>query len=170
MQVNLARLQDLTAELRRQLKPLGRQADVARRAAVVQADVRDGLRLLADDLEQLRAALDREISDEEALLGRRADVEQALDDRRSREAELTEALNAEGPLLARAQETWYHLSAVRERFRGTDRSRLSASASSRPRLTTRAVAVTPSSSSARLHRPAPRSAPCVPTSRRTAAV
>ena len=120
MQVNLARLQDLTAELRRQLKPLGRQADVARRAAVVQADVRDArLRLLADDLEQLRAALDREISDEEALLGRRADVEQALDDRRSREAELTQALNAEGPLLARAQETWYHLSAVRERFRGT---------------------------------------------------
>ena len=97
MQVNLARLQDLTAELRRQLKPLGRQADVARRAAVVQADVRDArLRLLADDLEQLRAALDREISDEEALLGRRADVEQALDDRRSREAELTEAPERRG--------------------------------------------------------------------------
>ena len=33
MQANLTRLQDLTAELRRQLKPLGRQAEVARRAA-----------------------------------------------------------------------------------------------------------------------------------------
>ena len=32
MQANLARLTDLTAELRRQLKPLGRQAEVARRA------------------------------------------------------------------------------------------------------------------------------------------
>ena len=51
MQANLTRLQDLTAELRRQLKPLGRQAEVARRAAVIQADVRDArLRLLADDL------------------------------------------------------------------------------------------------------------------------
>ena len=38
MQANLTRLQDLTAELRRQLKPLGRQAEVARRAAVIQAD------------------------------------------------------------------------------------------------------------------------------------
>ena len=51
MQANLARVQDLTDELRRQLKPLGRQAAVARRAAVIQADLRDArLRLLADDL------------------------------------------------------------------------------------------------------------------------
>ena len=51
MQANLTRLTDLTDELRRQLKPLGRQAEVARRAAVVQADLRDArLRLLADDL------------------------------------------------------------------------------------------------------------------------
>ena len=35
MSLNLTRLQDLTAELRRQLAPLGRQADVARRAASV---------------------------------------------------------------------------------------------------------------------------------------
>jgi chromosome segregation protein len=120
MQANLARLQDLTAELRRQLKPLGRQAEVARRAAVVQADVRDArLRLLADDLEQLRAAFEREVSDEEALLARRSGVEEAVAAARARETELTGALHAEGPQLARAQETWYHLSAVRERFRGT---------------------------------------------------
>ena len=48
---NLARLTDLTTELRRQLKPLGRQAEVARRAATIQADLRDArLRLAADDL------------------------------------------------------------------------------------------------------------------------
>jgi chromosome segregation protein len=48
MQANLTRVQDLTGELRRQLKPLGRQAEVARRAAVIQADARDArLRLLA---------------------------------------------------------------------------------------------------------------------------
>src|ERR1700710_3105329 len=57
MQANLARLTDLTTELRRQLKPLGRQAEVARRAAGVQADLRDArLRLLGDDLGALRAA------------------------------------------------------------------------------------------------------------------
>src|SRR5690606_27039380 len=51
MSANLARLTDLTTELRRQLKPLGRQAEVARRAATIQADLRDArLRLTADDL------------------------------------------------------------------------------------------------------------------------
>ncbi len=34
---NLTRLNDLLTEIRRQLKPLGRQAEVARRAAGVQA-------------------------------------------------------------------------------------------------------------------------------------
>ena len=42
--------QDLTVELRRQLKPLGKQAEVARKASVIQSDVRDSrLRILADD-------------------------------------------------------------------------------------------------------------------------
>ncbi len=50
MQANLTRLVDLTTELGRQLKPLGRQAQLARKAAVIQADLRDArLRLLADD-------------------------------------------------------------------------------------------------------------------------
>src|SRR3712207_891537 len=50
MQANLDRLADLTAELRRQLKPLGRQAEVARRAAGVQADLRDArLRLRSEE-------------------------------------------------------------------------------------------------------------------------
>ena len=53
---NLVRLGDLLSELRRQLKPLGRQAEVARKAAVVQADVRDArARLLADELDAVRA-------------------------------------------------------------------------------------------------------------------
>ena len=54
MEANLTRVNDLTGEIRRQLKPLGRQAETARRAAVIQADARDArLRLLADDLVQL---------------------------------------------------------------------------------------------------------------------
>ena len=51
MSANLNRLTDLTTELRRQLKPLGRQAEMARRAQTIQADLRDArLRLAADDL------------------------------------------------------------------------------------------------------------------------
>ena len=63
MQANLTRLQDLTTELRRQLGPLGRQAEVARKAATIQADLRDSrLRLLADDLFELREALEAEVA------------------------------------------------------------------------------------------------------------
>ena len=41
----------VSRELRRQLKPLGRQAEVARRAQTIQADLRDAtFRLAADDL------------------------------------------------------------------------------------------------------------------------
>ena len=56
MSANLARLTDLTTELRRQLKPLGRQAEMARRAQTIQADLRDArLRLAADDLVNRKA-------------------------------------------------------------------------------------------------------------------
>ncbi|MFD0971625.1 chromosome segregation protein SMC, partial [Plantactinospora endophytica] len=121
MQVNLNRLTDLTAELRRQLKPLGRQAEVARRAQGIQADLRDArLRLLADDLATLRSTLDKEIADEAALRQRREQVEAEHAEVQSRLAELEEALAEDAPLLARAQDTWYKLSALGERFRSTE--------------------------------------------------
>jgi chromosome segregation protein len=120
MQANLTRLQDLTAELRRQLKPLGRQAEVARRASEVQADLRDArLRLLADDLVQLRTALEAEVRDETALRERRTAVEQELAALQAREAQLEAAALEQAPQLTRAQETWYRLSALEERLRGT---------------------------------------------------
>ncbi len=120
MQGNLTRLQDLTAELRRQLKPLGRQAEVARRAVVIQAEARDSrLRLLADDLATFRTALAAEVADETALRERRQEVEAALAAGASREAVLEGDVHAEAPLLAAAQETWFGLSALRERLLGT---------------------------------------------------
>jgi chromosome segregation protein len=119
MQANLDRLADLTAELRRQLKPLGRQAEVARRAAGVQADLRDArLRLLADDLVQLREALDRDVADETAARERRALVERDLSVASRRESELESELAASAPQLQSASDTWYRLSALTERFRG----------------------------------------------------
>ncbi|HEX2417720.1 MAG TPA: AAA family ATPase, partial [Micromonosporaceae bacterium] len=120
MQANLTRLTDLNAELRRQLKPLGRQAEIARRAAGIQSDLRDArLRLLADDLASLRAALDKEIADEHALRVRREQIEAEYAQVQHRVAELETAMAADAPVLARAQETWYRLSALEERFRST---------------------------------------------------
>ncbi|WP_345535202.1 chromosome segregation protein SMC, partial [Phytohabitans rumicis] len=121
MQANLNRLTDLTAELRRQLKPLGKQAEVARRAAGIQADLRDArLRLLADDLATLRSTLDKEIADETALRERRELVEHQHGEVERRLSELEAALAEDAPLLAAAQDTWYKLSALQERFRSTE--------------------------------------------------
>ncbi|MGV9762450.1 chromosome segregation protein SMC [Micromonospora tulbaghiae] len=121
MQTNLNRLTDLTAELRRQLKPLGRQAEVARRAAGIQANLRDArLRLLADDLHTLRTTLDKEIADETALRERRELIEAEHGEVQGRLGELEAALAEDAPLLAAAQDTWYRLSALQERFRSIE--------------------------------------------------
>jgi chromosome segregation protein len=120
MQANLTRLSDLTNELRRQLKPLGKQAEVARRAAVIQADLRDArLRLAADDLVEFTAALEQEVADEQALLVRRASVEEALAAARAQEAALEQHIRLAAARVAETQETWYRLSSVRDRLRGT---------------------------------------------------
>ncbi|MEU8784558.1 AAA family ATPase [Streptomyces sp. NPDC048637] len=120
MKANLARVQDLTDELRRQLKPLGRQAAVARRAAVIQADLRDArLRLLADDLVTLRRALQAEIADEAALKERKQAAEDRLRTAQQREAALEEEVRTLTPRVQRAQQTWYELSQLAERVRGT---------------------------------------------------
>ncbi|QQM40565.1 chromosome segregation protein SMC [Streptomyces liliifuscus] len=120
MQANLARVQDLTDELRRQLKPLGRQAAVARRAAVIQADLRDArLRLLADDLVRLRGALRAEVADEAALKERKEAAEAELKKALQREAMLEDEVRRLTPRLQRAQQTWYELSQLAERVRGT---------------------------------------------------
>ncbi len=119
MQVNLTRLVDLTAELKRRLKPLGRQAAIARRAAVIQADLRDArLRLLADDYMTGAAELERDQSDEAAALARRAELERVLAQARQREADLDGDEQQHAPRLAAAQEAWFALSALSERLRG----------------------------------------------------
>ncbi|PEG42080.1 chromosome segregation protein SMC [Mycolicibacterium agri] len=122
MSANLARLTDLTTELRRQLKPLGRQAEMARRAQTIQADLRDArLRLAADDLvtrrsefentNQAETALRREHDEITARL-ETATVE--LDAHESAVAGLSERAEA-------AQQSWFRLSALAERVSATVR-------------------------------------------------
>ena len=122
MSANLARLSDLTTELRRQLKPLGRQAEMARRAQTIQADLRDArLRLAADDLvarrgefedtNQAETSLRREHDEMTARL-EAATVE--LDAHESAVAGLSEHAEA-------AQQSWFRLSALAERVSATVR-------------------------------------------------
>ncbi|WP_226352495.1 chromosome segregation protein SMC [Pseudonocardia sp. ICBG601] len=122
MQANLTRLTDLTAELRRQLKPLGRQAEIARRAQAVQTELRAArLRLAADDYVTLSEETQREEASQEQARRRRAEVEEQLDVARERQEELETTLAADAPRLQLAQDTWYQLSALAERLRGTVR-------------------------------------------------
>ncbi|HEV7623124.1 MAG TPA: AAA family ATPase, partial [Amnibacterium sp.] len=116
MQANLTRLTDLADELRRQLKPLGAQAEVAREAATIQATVRDArTRLLAADTSKLvRSIATLEDSGGAAQLERQvaADAVQRLG-RRVAELEASE-VPAE---LDEARRTALDLERVQERFR-----------------------------------------------------
>ena len=122
MAANLARLTDLTTELRRQLKPLGRQAEMARRAQTIQADLRDArLRLAADDLVTRKAEFDDTDQAETTLrrehdeLTRRLETRTLeLDAHETAVAELSERADA-------AQQRWFRLSALAERVSATVR-------------------------------------------------
>ncbi len=122
MSANLARLTDLTTELRRQLKPLGRQAEMARRAQTIQADLRDSrLRLAADDLVTRRGEFDNTDQAETALRREHAEMTERLeaatvdlDAHESAVAGLSERAEA-------AQQSWFRLSALAERVSATVR-------------------------------------------------
>ena len=122
MSANLARLTDLTTELRRQLRPLGRQAEVARRAQTIQADLRDArLRLAAEDVVNRQAELNNAGEAEAAL---RRDHDEAS----ARMAVASDELAAQEAALTRlseraeaVQQTWFRLSALAERVGATVR-------------------------------------------------
>ncbi|MEA4944314.1 MAG: chromosome segregation protein SMC [Propionicimonas sp.] len=117
---NLARLNDLLGELRRQLKPLGRQAEVARRAAVIQAELRDAkARLLAEDYTRAAGSLATDRQAEQDLRDRRTAIEAALTQARAAEQAAEQAVREAVPDLTRAQETWYSLAALAEKVGAT---------------------------------------------------
>ncbi len=122
MSANLARLTDLTTELRRQLKPLGRQAEVARRAQTIQADLRDArLRLAADDLVSRQTERDAILEAEAAM---RREHDEAAARLTVASEQLTEHERELVALSQRAesvQHTWFGLSALAERVAATVR-------------------------------------------------
>jgi len=118
MQGNLDRLEDLNAEVRRQLAPLGRQAKIARRAQSVQHDVRDAKsRLLADDLVTLNNRLAQDIDDESKVQAQQQEASDRLERVKRHIAELGAQVEHVTPRLGQMQDTWVALSTQAERFR-----------------------------------------------------
>nr|WP_228494615.1 AAA family ATPase [Clavibacter sp. VKM Ac-2873] len=116
MQANLTRLNDLAGEIRRQLKPLGRQAEVARQAQTVAAVVRDArARLVADDVVTLRRALAEHTRTEEERTTERMVLQEKLDRAVIRSERIVE--EQEGDEVDGARRTAFALEQVQERLR-----------------------------------------------------
>lgn len=116
MEANLTRLSDLGGELRRQLKPLGRQAEIAREAATIAAVVRDAkARLFADEIVGLRAELASHAQSEQERHAERLVLQDQLDNARMR-IELLEA-QQRSEAVDQARRVTHGLERVQERLR-----------------------------------------------------
>ncbi len=116
MEANLTRLSDLAGELRRQLKPLGRQAEIAREAATIAAVVRDAkARLLADELAGLRADIAGHARSEQERHTERLVLQDQAENLRTRIAALEEQQRSEG--VDQARGVLFGLERVQERLR-----------------------------------------------------
>ncbi|RLP71891.1 chromosome segregation protein SMC [Mycetocola tolaasinivorans] len=115
MQANLTRLSDLAGEIRRQLKPLGKQAEVAREAQSIQAIARDArARLLADDIVRLETDITTFSGNESDRLAERAILQERADHTRARIAQLEQAQI--GDAVDRARTVVFDLESVRQRL------------------------------------------------------
>ncbi|WP_165491834.1 AAA family ATPase [Egibacter rhizosphaerae] len=116
---HLERLQDVVKELRRQLKPLERQAEAARTHARLSAELAEVRRVrAARELDHLDRRLADERSTGEASTERVAEVSAEVDAERAREREIEQALEALAPEAEEVQRTHFRLSTLVERLRG----------------------------------------------------
>ena len=89
MKANLTRLNDLAGEVRRQLRPLGQQAETARQAQGIASVVRDAKsRLLAADMVDLINGLEETSQSEANRKAERNILQQQLDENNARLTEL----------------------------------------------------------------------------------
>jgi chromosome segregation protein len=117
---HIDKLRTVLRELRRQLRPLERQAEAADRYAALQADLREvRVRIAAAELDRLTQLADTEGRGGEETAAAQRDVEGRLTDARARVAALEAELAELGPAAERAQSTYYQLTSLAERLRGT---------------------------------------------------
>ena len=116
MQANLTRLNDLAGEVRRQLKPLGQQAEVARQAQGIASVVRDAkARLIAYEVTELHNALEHTAKSETDTRAERNILQQIIETNSTRIRELeTAQVSSE---LDSARSLSYQFDAMGERLR-----------------------------------------------------
>ncbi len=122
MQANLDRLTDLTQELGKQLKPLARQAEAAKKGATIQATLREArLNIAGHQVVTLQAELDSATRSAAAAAERVAEIEaaheEAVEQLEGLEAEQQEAQ----PQLEQVRQLWLTLSTLLERAGATRR-------------------------------------------------
>ncbi|NEG90116.1 chromosome segregation protein SMC [Bifidobacterium aerophilum] len=117
-EANLARLDDLLGEIRRQLGPLGRQARVSRRADGIQINLRDArMRLYADDASRAMTQRDDAHAQLADVRGELTGLRRELAQVKVR-AEQVETLTSQAsPAIARINQQWHDLSRIQERLR-----------------------------------------------------
>ncbi|WP_460490521.1 chromosome segregation SMC family protein, partial [Corynebacterium nasicanis] len=122
MQANLDRLQDLTDELGKQLKPLARQAEAAQRAQTVQATLRDArLRLAGERVHRLRREFEDADRRARLLAEQVEELTELLEEASGEQLEIEAELEVLVPQAEAAQQLWFTLSTLAERVSATAR-------------------------------------------------
>ena len=116
MQANLARLSDLAGEVRRQLKPLGQQAEIAREAQNIASQARDAKsRILASDIVQIQSSLETTATSESQRRSERNILQEMLSENTQRLGQLeSPELNQK---LDRARQVSFDFDSLQERIR-----------------------------------------------------
>jgi chromosome segregation protein len=116
MQANLSRLSDLAGEVRRQLKPLGAQAEIAREAQNIASQARDAKsRILAFDILDIQRSLETTSTSESQRRSERNILQQMLSTNQQRLTQLeSPELNEK---LDRARKISFEFDSLQERIR-----------------------------------------------------
>ena len=117
---HIDKLKAVLRELRRQLRPLERQAEAADKYQALQAQLRDvQVRIAAHDLALLVERRERQGRADADAAQRERHADAAVAERRAQVADLEGVLAELGPSVDAAQRTYYELTSLNERLRGT---------------------------------------------------
>ena len=118
MRSNLDRVRDLTDEVQRQLGPLSKQAETARKAQRIQHDVRDAsARLLADEVVSQTQRLKELVESDQDLEQRQQNLTAELEHAERSAHQLAEQHTKISQASASAREHRYQLTSLAERYR-----------------------------------------------------
>ena len=118
MRSNLDRVRDLTDEVQRQLGPLSKQAETARKAQRIQHDVRDAsARLLADEVVSQTQRLKELVESDQDLEQRQQNLTAELEHAERSAQQLAEQHTKISQASGSAREHRYQLTSLAERYR-----------------------------------------------------